>query len=105
MFRYTLSEDAEVSLRFYRATVGRRSGRRCVAPTRRLRGARRCTRYPLRGTLVRRRVQAGRRSIRFTGRVGLRALPLGRYRAILRARDTAGNISPGRVVVLRIVKR
>jgi hypothetical protein len=50
-------------------------------------------------------VAAGRRTIRFTGRVGLRALPLGRYRAILRARDAAGNISPGRVVVLRIVKR
>ena len=105
VFRYTVSEDAEMTVRFYRATAGRRSGRRCVAPTRRLRRARRCTRYPLRGTLVRRRVQAGRRSIRFTGRVGLRALPLGRYRAILRARDTAGNASPGRVVVLRIVKR
>ena len=105
VFRFRLSEVAEVSLRFYRATAGRRSGRRCVAPTRPLRGARRCTRYPLRGTLVRRRVPAGRRSIRFTGRVGVRALPLGRYRAILRARDAAGNVSPGRVVLLRIVKR
>jgi hypothetical protein len=105
VFRYTLSEDAEVSLRFYRATAGRRSRRRCVAPTRSLRRARRCTRYPLRGTLVRRRVKAGRRSIKFTGRVGIRAVPLGRYRAILRARDAAGNVSRGRVVPLRIVKR
>ena len=31
-------------------------------PTRRLRQARKCTRYPLRGTLVRRAVKAGRRS-------------------------------------------
>jgi hypothetical protein len=54
---------------------------------------------------VRRRVQAGRRSIKFTGRVGVRARPLGRYRAILRAKDSAGNVSPGRVVVLTIVKR
>ncbi len=105
VFRYTLSEEAEVSLRFYRATAGRRSAGRCVAPTRRLRRAARCTRYPLRGTLVRRRVQAGRRLIRFSGRVGSRALPIGRYRAILRARDSAGNVSPGRVVVVSIVKR
>ena len=105
VFRFTLSEDSEVSVRFYRATAGRRSGRRCVAPTRRRRRARRCTRYPLRGTLVRRRTQAGRRLIRFTGRVGLRALPAGRYRAVLRARDPAGNVSRGRVAVVRIVKR
>jgi hypothetical protein len=105
VFRYGLSEEAEVSLRFYRATAGRRSGRRCVAPAPRLRRAARCTRYPLRGTLVRRRVPSGRRLIRFTGRVGGRALPAGRYRAILRARDPAGNVSPGRVVVLRIVTR
>jgi hypothetical protein len=104
-FRYSLSEDAEVMVRFYRATAGRRLGRKCVAPTRRLRRAARCTRYPLRGTLVRRQVKAGRRLIRFTGRVGLKALPLGRYRVILRARDSAGNVSAGRLVVVRLVKR
>jgi glucose/arabinose dehydrogenase len=103
--RYTLSERSEVSLRFYRALAGRRSGRGCVAPTRRRRRAAKCTRYPLRGTVVRQRVEAGRRFIRFTGRVGVRALPPGRYRAILRARDAAGNVSPGRVLVLRLVTR
>jgi hypothetical protein len=76
-----------------------------VATTRRLRRAPRCTRYPLRGTLVRRRVAPGRRLIRFTGRVGVKALPLGRYRAILRARDPAGNLSAGRLVALQTVAR
>ena len=45
-----------------------------------------------------RRLRAGRRSIAFRGRLdqgrGLAALPPGRYRFALRARDEAGNDSP-----------
>jgi glucose/arabinose dehydrogenase len=104
-FRWTLSERASVTLRFYRARSGRRSARRCVPPTRRLRRARRCTRYPLRGTLVRRDVRPGRRFLRFTGRIGVRALPPGRYRVTLRARDAAGNLSPGRALSFTVVRR
>jgi hypothetical protein len=104
-FRWTLSERATVTLRFYRARPGRRSGRRCVPLTRRVRRARRCTRYPLRGTLVRRDVQAGRRFLRFTGRIGVRRLPPGRYRVTLRARDGAGNVSPGRRLSFTVVRR
>jgi hypothetical protein len=104
-FRFSLSEKAEVTVRFYRATAGRRSRGRCLAATRRLRHARRCTRYPLRGTLIRRDLSAGRHLIRFTGRVGVRALPSGRYRAILRGRDGSGNVSAGRLVKLQVVSR
>jgi hypothetical protein len=105
VFRWTLNERSEVSFRVYRAKRGRRSGRRCVIPTRRLRRARRCTRYPLFGTLVRRAVAPGRRSLRFTGRVGLRALPPGRYRVTVRARDAAGNVSAGRLLRFTVVRR
>ncbi len=75
ILRYTLSEDSEVTLRFYRALPGRRVAGRCVVPTARVARARRCTRYPYRGKLVRRAVSAGRRLLRFSGRIGARALP------------------------------
>lgn len=103
ILRYSLSEDAEVTLRFYRALPGRRLRARCLAPTRRR--ARRCTRYPYRGKLVRRDVKAGRRLLRFSGRIGLRALPAGRYRVTLRARDAAQNLSQPRSAKFTVVRR
>jgi hypothetical protein len=69
---FTLSEDAAVTLRLYRVSGHRRAAA---------------------GTLVRRRVQAGRRHIHFTGRVGTVPLAAGTYVSVLRARDPAGNVS------------
>ena len=43
--RYALSESATTRFTVERRTTGRRSGRRCVAPTRRNRRARRCVRH------------------------------------------------------------
>jgi len=55
-----------------------------------------------------RRLRAGRRSIAFRGRLdqgrGLRALPPGRYRFALRARDAAGNASPWVFRRFRVVR-
>jgi PKD domain-containing protein len=81
-FRFTLSEAAVVSIRIERKLAGRVSGGRCVKPTRRLAHKRRCTRYVLVKTLVRRHLRAGANRVAFSGRIGRRALALGSYRAI-----------------------
>lgn len=71
-FHYTLSEAARVTVRIQRARPGRR--------------------YAGVGTL-RRSGAKGANSIRFTGRLGRRALKPGRYRAVISATDAAGNRS------------
>lgn len=103
-FRYTLSEPARVTLNLQRARPGRRSGRRCVAPSPRLRQANRCIRFSTVGTL-RRTGTKGVNSIRFTGRIGKRALRAGRYRAVISATDPAGNRSRLRSAGFRIAAR
>lgn len=100
-FRYTMSEGGRVTLRIQRARPGRRSGGKCVAPSPRLRNAKRCTRYISVGAL-RRGATKGANSIRFTGRIGTRALRPGRYRALIAATDTAGNRSTPRRAAFRI---
>jgi hypothetical protein len=65
------------------ARYGRRVGDRCEIPTRRLRNRRRCTRNKRAGGLTRRNLPAGPSAIRFSGRIGRRALAAGRYRATI----------------------
>jgi hypothetical protein len=56
----------------------------------------RCTRYKASGVLTRRNVAAGKRSIRFSGRIGAKALKRGAYRVQIGATDAAGNRSTRR---------
>jgi glucose/arabinose dehydrogenase len=102
-FRFTVSERSTVILRIDRRAAGRRVGKRCLAPTRRLRRRRACTRYLRSGTLTR-RLSAGRRSIAFSGRIGKRALGVGDYRATVTAVDGARNVSRARTVTFTIVR-
>jgi streptogramin lyase len=102
--RFTLSEPAAVVLRFERAQAGRRSGRRCVAPSRRLRRARPCTRWRAAGTL-RRSARAGRTSVVLGGRVGGRTLAAGRHRVTATATDAAGNRSRPRTASFSVLRR
>ena len=102
-FRFTLSERSTVILRIDRRVSGRRVGQRCLAPTRRLRRRRACTRFLRAGTLTR-ALPAGRRSVAFSGRIGRRALPVGSYRAIVTAVDAARNVSRARTVTFDIVR-
>jgi hypothetical protein len=104
-FRYTLSEAATSRITIARRTVGRRRGRRCVRATPRNRGARRCIRFVRAGTLTRRSQPAGRNTVRFSGRIGRRALRPARYRASLLATDAAGNRSRGVTVSFTVVRR
>ena len=82
ILRYTLSENARVTIK-----VKRRSGNR----------------YRTVGTLRRGGLEGGNR-IRFTGRIGRRALRAGRYRAVIRATDAAGNRSAPSLTRFRIVR-
>jgi calcineurin-like phosphoesterase family protein len=93
-FRYRLSEAATVTIRLYRRVRGRRVGRRCRADSRRYRNRRRCTRSVRKGTLTR-SAHLGQNTVRFSGRIGRRALKPGRYQAKLQA-VTVGALHPSR---------
>jgi DNA-binding beta-propeller fold protein YncE len=102
-FRFALSEAATVRISIQRGAPGRRVGKHCRKPTRRLRHRHACTRLVTAGTL-RRSQRSGRRSVRFSGRIGRRALQPRRYRATIRATDAAGNVSRPKSLSFRIVK-
>jgi hypothetical protein len=101
-FRYTLNRAARVTIVIQRRLAGRRKGRRCVRPTKRLRCNRRCARYQRRGALTR-SGRAGPNTVAFSGRIGSRALAPGFYRATIKATNTAGS-SPPRRTTFKIVR-
>jgi hypothetical protein len=104
VFRFTLSEAATARIVIAQRRPGRRKGKRCVAPTKKLARAKKCTRITRRGTLTR-ASHAGLNKVAFSGRIGTKALRPGRYQATLRATDAAGNISTAKTIRFRIVKR
>ena len=104
-FRFRLSERATVRIVLERILRGRRVGRRCRPPSRRLRRHRPCTRYRSVGTLTRRDLEAGRRRVAFSGRLGARALRPGDHRGVISAADAAGNRSRARKLTFEIVRR
>ena len=104
-FGFRLSERAKVVIKLQRARPGRKVGRSCRRPTRRLSSRKRCTRYVTVGSLVRRNRAAGRVRVNFSGRIGVKALPLGLHRASATAEDAAGNVSRPRRVRFRVVRR
>jgi putative cell wall-binding protein len=104
-FRYRLSEAATVKIVIARGRKnGRRSGKRCVPATRKLRKAKRCVRLTVVGTLTR-ASHAGLNSVGFSGRLGSKALSPGGYQATLTATDAAGNTSKPKAITFTIVRR
>lgn len=101
--RYRLSEAGTVTFAFSRSVKGRRVGKRCVKATVKLRGRKACTPTETFGTLAR-RARAGASSLAFTGRIGRRALPRGRWSLTVVARDAAGNRSRPRAVTFTVVR-
>jgi hypothetical protein len=83
--RYTLSENARAVIRIQRKPIRPRARYRAV------------------GTLTRTGVSGGNR-IRFTGRIGRRALSPGRYRAVFKATDAAGNHSAPKLASFRVLR-
>ncbi len=103
--RLTLTEAATVSVAVQQRAAGRRSGRRCVRPTRRLikAKARRCTLTITRGTFAR-KVGPGAAKIPFTGRLARGALKPGPYLLQLVPTDAAGNRGQARVTPFTVVR-
>jgi hypothetical protein len=77
--RYTLSEPAKVTVSVRRVGSARVAGK------------------------LLRSGRAGANTLKFSGRIGARALKPGRYRAVITARDAAGNRSVARHVTFRIL--
>jgi hypothetical protein len=100
--RYSLSEAGRAVFTVRRATAGRRSGRRCIKPTRTNRKRKRCVRYVFAGRFA---VEspAGANRHRFSGRIGAKRLRPDRYHVTLVATDRAGNRSAARRFGFRVV--
>ena len=103
--RFRVDESSIVRVRVLARKAGRRSGRRCVKPTRANRRARVCTRYVAVGTTTVRGRVTGRVSRRFSGRVRRRALRPGAYRLQVTAIDAALNNSRPATTGFRIARR
>lgn len=101
--RFRLSAAADVTIAFERKAKGRKAGRACRRPSRRLRRKPRCARWVAAGALTRRQLAAGRRTVAFSGRIGRRALAPGAYRATIAARNAAGRAAPVRLA-FRVVR-
>jgi hypothetical protein len=102
-FTYSLSKAATAKIVIAGRLAGRRSGGRCVAPSRKLLKARKCTRIVVRGVLSRRSRQGANR-VAFSGRIGSRALSPGKYQATITATDAAHASSKPKTIRFSIVK-
>jgi hypothetical protein len=103
---FSLAAPGMLRMTVERRLAGRRSGRRCVAPTRRTRRRRPCTRIVAAGPAIKRPgLAAGPGRLAFSGRLGRRALRPGRYQARLVGVNAAGAISDPRVLRFTIVRR
>ena len=94
--RWRMNEAARVTLTFQRSRPGRRLGRRCLKPTRRLSLRPRCARVRSVAALTVFSGHPGVNRLRFRGRLPGKILTLGAYRVALDARDAGGNVSATR---------
>jgi streptogramin lyase len=105
--RYTLTEAASVSLRIDRRLKGKRvkkgKKRVCAKRTRKNRKKKSCTLFKKAGTLTR-TSHAGKNNVKFSGRIGKKALKVGKYRLTIIASDAAGNKSKPKSLNFRVVK-
>jgi hypothetical protein len=95
-FRFTLSATARVQITFTRLTAGLRRGRKCLAPSAKLRRAhaKRCTRTLTVGRLTRSSRPKGASRVAFSGRIGHRAISPRHYKAVLSASNAGGRSTP-----------
>jgi Tol biopolymer transport system component len=96
---FTVSEPVLVRLEIAKLSAGKRKGKRCLKPSKVKGRAKACVREGAAKLVQTTRVEAGKRSLRFTGAVNGKRLPRGRYRLILTATDAAGNATAKRVTV------
>ncbi|MFA4928366.1 MAG: hypothetical protein WC558_07605 [Patulibacter sp.] len=102
--RFTLSAPATVSFTISRPVAGRKVGARCRKATRALRTRRPCVLQRPEGTITRRNLKAGPQTLRFTGRVGRKALRSGKHELRVLATSAAGT-SKAVTVKFTVVRR
>ena len=102
--RFSLSEASSVKFAVTQKRPGRRKGKRCVAPTRKLRHARKCTRTVTLGTFTR-NLPAGTARVPFSGRLKGRKLKPGSYMLTLTPTDPPGNHGRSASIRFKVVKR
>jgi hypothetical protein len=102
--RFSLSEAASVKFTVTQRLPGRRKGKRCVAPTKKLRHAKHCTRTITLGGFTR-SGNAGPSSIPFNGRINGRKLKPGSYTLTASPTDLSGHHGLPAAVAFKIVKR
>lgn len=101
---YTLSEPATTTFTVQRPLAGRKSGKKCVKPTRKNRKKKRCTRYStLKGSFADAGT-SGVNKVRFSGRLRGKRLKPGKYRLAAIAKDAAGLKSKTAYRNFRIVR-
>jgi hypothetical protein len=102
---FSLSRAASVRLAFFSPKPGRKVKKQCVAPTRKNRKARKCTRLVLAGTLSF-TGHGGKNTVRFQGRISKsKKLKPGRYQLTVTATDpTTPTKSPSRTASFTIAQ-
>ena len=103
--KYKISRAATLTIAVQSIRSGRLSGTKCVKPTKKLQGKKRCTRYVKVATFKRVHRSGGSKKVPFSGRAGRKALPAGSYRLRAVASAGAGTASIARTAKFKIVKR
>lgn len=101
-FTFTLNEAGQVTLSFDKKGPGRRTGKKCVAPTKANAKRPRCTRALSAGTETL-SVNASSNSIPFNGRIGGKMLKPGTYTMTITATNAAGQTSAPQSLTFTIV--
>jgi streptogramin lyase len=101
-FVFTLSEPARLTLEIDAKRTGHRVHGHCSA---RAHHGHRCTLWPVAGPKLKLQGLQGPNSISFSGKLGHKRLKPGLYRALLTAKDAAGNKSKVAKVGFRLAKR
>ncbi|MBV9213836.1 MAG: hypothetical protein JOZ25_09355 [Actinobacteria bacterium] len=103
VFSFGLDQPATVTIAIRTTAPGRRVGSACKPSSHKLRQFPRCKRTVTVASLTR-TAHAGRNKVKFTGRIGGKALKPGNYQAIFTAVDAAG-ASPPQSLSFKIVKK
>ena len=88
--RFTLSKPATVKFAFEQELKGVKAGGKCVKKSKAHRRGTSCKLLELKGTIIRRNLAAGARSVAFSGRIGSKPLHRGSFRLTATATDSAG---------------
>jgi hypothetical protein len=104
IFNYIIDKPGTVTILITGSAPGKRTGRKCVAPTRRNTRKRACTRVVRYATLTR-LSKAGHNQTPFSGRISGHALKPGRYKATFVSKAATGTATKSSSFSFKIVAR